>query len=536
MREGPAAVEPPAAQSALAPRKRLAFNVVFFSLATGLSRVVGLAREIIAASYFGVSGAMSAFTIAWQVPNLVRALFADWALQSTFIPVFSELIEKGRRREAFRAASALFTLISLVLGAATAIFVLLTPVAIPLLAPGFGDRPELEQLTVDLARIMFPIVPLLALSGLIVGILNSLEHFAVPALAPVAWNLVVIGALLALPRFFAEEHEIYAYAIGILVATVVQFAMPIPLLRGRGALTLSFEWRNPHVVRVLKNALPVTLSMGVMNFNVLLNSLFGTLVGIGVPAAIDKAFRIYTLPFALFSEALATILFPTLSKLAAVEAFDEMRRTVEAGIRQLCLVVFPSAVLLGVLAEPITRLVYERGAFGAEATDLVAEAMLFWSFSLPFDAINFFLARALYGLQRTWLLAGLTSANLVVNAGVTWALYKPFGIGGIILGTVAGMIFLTVTFTLVLRPVLGGLGDRAMAISLARLAGAASLLGASAHVTWRVLDLAVGQNGLAGQALTVSAATAAGVLVYLVALWTLRAPELGQVRRVLRRG
>ena len=121
---------------------------------------------------------MSAFTIAFQVPNLVRALFADSALQGAFVPVFTELLEKGERKEAFRVASSLFFLICLLLGALTALFVLFAEPIMSLFAPGFDDDPALKDLTVNLARLMFPIVVLLALSGLVVGMLNSFEHFA----------------------------------------------------------------------------------------------------------------------------------------------------------------------------------------------------------------------------------------------------------------------------------------------------------------------------------------------------------------------
>ena len=139
--------------------------------------MLGLVREVVAASYYGVSGAMSAFTIAFQVPNLVRALFADSALQGAFVPVFTELLEKGERREAFRVASSLFFLIALVLGAVTAAFILLAEPVMSVFAPGFDDDPVLRDLTVTLAQLMFPIVLLLALSGLVVGMLNSFEQF-----------------------------------------------------------------------------------------------------------------------------------------------------------------------------------------------------------------------------------------------------------------------------------------------------------------------------------------------------------------------
>ena len=276
---------------------RLARSTAFFSLATGLSRLLGLAREVVAASYFGVTGAMSAFTIAFQVPNLLRALFADSALQGAFVPVFTELLEKGERKEAFRVASSLFFLICLVCGALTALFVIFAEPLMGLFVPGFDDDPALADLTVNLARLMFPIVVLLALSGLVVGVLNSFEHFSVPALAPVAWNAVIIAALIGLVPALPDEDEIYAYAIGILVGTVVQFALPLPWLRGRGGrFELRLDWRDERVRRVLKLMLPVTIALGLINLSLLINSLFGTLVSEEAPAAIDKAFRIYHCP------------------------------------------------------------------------------------------------------------------------------------------------------------------------------------------------------------------------------------------------
>ena len=309
---------------------------------------------------------MSAFTIAFQVPNLVRALFADSALQGAFVPVFTELLEKGERKEAFRVASSLFFLICLVLGAVTALFILFADPIMSLFAPGFDDQPDLHDLTITLSRLMFPIVVLLALSGLVVGMLNSFEHFAVPALAPVAWNLVIIAALVGLVPVLPEGDEIYAYAIGILAGTVVQFLLPLPWLRGRGGhLTFRLDWRDERVRRVLKLMLPVTIALGLINLSLLINSLFGTLVSDQAPAAIDKAFRIYQLPQGLFSISIATILFPTLSRFAARGARDDLRRTMGNGVRQICLLLIPSAVAMAVLAEPITRLVYQRGAFGA---------------------------------------------------------------------------------------------------------------------------------------------------------------------------
>jgi putative peptidoglycan lipid II flippase len=516
---------------------RLARSTAFFSIATGLSRVLGLVREVVAASYFGVSGAMSAFTIAFQVPNLIRALFADSALQGAFVPVFTELLEKGKKREAFHVASSLFFLITLILGALTALFIIFAGPLMSLFAPGFDDDPALRDLTIGLTRLMFPIVLMLALSGVIVGMLNSFEHFSVPALAPTAWNLVIIGALVGLTPLFEGQQRVYAYAVGVLVGTAVQFLLPLPWLRGRGGhFSLALDWRHPQVRKVLKLMLPVTIALGMINLSLLINSLFGTLVSNQAPAAIDKAFRIYQLPQGLFSISIATILFPTMAKLAARGATDELRATMANGIRQICLLLIPSAVLMAVLAEPITRLVYQRGEFGSGATELVKTAMVWWSISLPFQGISLLFSRTFFSLQRPWATTALAGVNMVVNAVVAFALYKPLGIAGIVIGTVAGTLVMTIAQGWILRGALGGIEGARMLAATLRMVVAAVLLGAVSYGAWYGLDDLLGRS-LPAQAAAVGIGILAGLGVYGAAVWALGVPEARQLRALLpRRG
>jgi putative peptidoglycan lipid II flippase len=513
--------------------RRLARSTAFFSFATGLSRLLGLAREVVAASLFGVSGVMSAFTIAFQVPNLLRALVADSALQGAFIPVFTELLEKGERKEAFRIASSLFFLIMLALGALTVLFVIFADPIMSVFAPGFDDQPALKDLTVQLSRLMFPIVVLLALSGVVVGMLNSFDHFSVPALAPVAWNLVIIAALVGLVPLLPEEDEIYAYAIGILAGTVVQFLLPLPWLRGRGGrLTFTLDWRDERVRRVLRLMLPVTIALGLINLSLAINSLFGTLVSDQAPAAIDKAFRIYQLPQGLFSISIATILFPTLARFAARGAHDDLRRTMGNGVRQICLLLIPSAVIMAVLAEPITQLVYQRGAFGPRATDLTSTALVWWSISLPFQGVSLLFSRTFFSLQRPWATTALSAVNLLVNAALAAALHGPFGIAGIVVGTVAGTVTMCLAQGWLLRGELGGVeGKRTLGAAL-RMLAAAALLAAVAYGAWRALDGLLGGGSFA-QALAVLVAIGAGALAYGAAVWALRVPEARQIRDLL---
>src|SRR3989454_1716870 len=210
-------------ETAAARGRRLAWSTAIFSLATGLSRILGLVREIVAAYYFGAAGKINAFTVAFQVPNLVRSLVADAALSSAFVPVFSDLIEKGERKRAWRVASSLFWLMLLGLGAVTALFVLVAPWVMPPLYPHY------HPLLVGLSQVLFPIVALLGVSGVVVGILNTYDEFSIPALTPVAWNLVIIaGLVFGVPHVHGADHKLYVYAGSILAGTVVQVLLPIP--------------------------------------------------------------------------------------------------------------------------------------------------------------------------------------------------------------------------------------------------------------------------------------------------------------------
>src|ERR671928_187697 len=316
--------------------RRLAWSTAIFSLATGLSRILGLVREIVAAYYFGARGRINAFTVAFQAPNLIRALLADAALSSAFVPVFSELLEKGDRKRAWRVASSLFWLILLGLGGLTALCVVLAP-----------------------------------------------------------W------------------------------------------LRGRdGRLQLVIDHRDPAVRRVFALMLPVTLGLGLINFNAVIDSIFASrLIDPELaPTAIDRAFRIYMLPQGMFSVAVATVLFPSLSRLAARGDLDGFRERVALGLRQIAFLLVPASVVCAVLAEPIIRLVYQRGQFEPSQTPVVAGALAAFSLGLVFNGAMLMLNRGFFSLQEPWVPTLVALGNLALNAALDAAFY-PLGTWGIPLST-----------------------------------------------------------------------------------------------------
>jgi putative peptidoglycan lipid II flippase len=508
---------------------RLGRSTAFFSIATAFSRVAGLVREIVAASYFGITGPMSAFTIAFQVPNLVRSLFADAAIQAAFVPVFTEELEKGNKREAFRLASTLIYMVTLVLGAITALFILLAPVITPIFAPGFSG--EILDLTVTLSQILFPILILLGATGMVVGVLNSYDRFAAFAISPFFWNVVIILVLVLLEPAFHGNDRIYAYAIGVLVGTVVQLAIPAWDLRHTPfRLTRDFNWRIPEVRKVLLLMLPVTLSLGLINFDLLLNSIVGTLVSNEAPAAIDKAFRIYMLPQGIFSVAVATVTFPTLARFAARQEWVNLRATMANGMRQILLLLIPAAAAVLVLSVPMTRLIYQRGEFDAAQTHLVAQALFWFAFSLPFNGLYLMLTRTFFSLQQPWI----PTANLVVDIIFSFALYSPFGIGGVVAATVIATVSSVVAEVVILRRRLDGLELTRLMETTARVLVASALLAGVSYLVWYGLDDALGRSTIA-QIVSLGAALAAGFATYFGAVMALRVPEAGQIMRLVRR-
>jgi putative peptidoglycan lipid II flippase len=512
---------------------RIARSTAFFSIATAASRIAGLAREVVAAGYYGISGPVSAFTIAFQVPNLIRALFADAALQPAFVPVFTELLGKKAYKEAFRLASTLLLLVTMVLGAMTALFVLLAPTIMPIFAPGFEG--ELLDLTVTLSQVLFPILILLGISGIVVGILSSYDRFGAFAISPFFWNVTIIVVLVVLQPLFHGRDRIYAYAIAILVGTVVQLLIPAWDLRNTPyRFSFSFDWRHPGVRRVFLLMLPVTISLGLINFNNLINSFFGSLVSPEAPAAIDKAFRIYQLPQGVFSVAIATVLFPTLARFANAGETENLRATMANGMRQILFVLVPAAAAILALSDPMIRLVYQRGEFDPAETTVVATALFWFAFSLPTNGLYLLQTRTFFSLQKPWQATALATIDLVVSALAALVLYGPFGVGGIVAGTGIGTTVAVVAQAVILRQEFGGLELRRLLSTSLRITIAAAALAGVGWLVWDVLDQALGR-GLGGQIASLGAGLGAGGLVYVAVARLLRLEELEQMTRLLRR-
>jgi putative peptidoglycan lipid II flippase len=515
----------------------LARSGIIFAVATGVSRVVGLVREIAQAAIFGISGPVNAFEIAFLIPNTVRSLVADSALSAAFVPVFSDLLVKGERQRAWRVASSLFWLMLLGLGGLTALFLVIAPLVMAIF--GYGPHSQYGTLAAGLARILFPLVLILGLTGIVVGILNSYDHFTVPALSPVLWNLIILlGLGLGVHSTSPDEHStrLYIYAVSILVATIAQFLLPLPWLRGLdGRLHMVIDIHDPAVARTFKLMVPVTIGLGLININAVIDQLFAThyLDPYKAPAAIVRAFRLYMLPQGVFSVAVATVLFPLLSRHASRQDWNGFRHTVSTGLRLICFLLVPASAVAAVLATPIVRLLYQHQNFTAADTPIVAACLAAFALGLTFNGTMLMLNRGFFSLQSPWIPSWVAFGNLGLNA-VFDAVFYRFGIWGIPLSTSLVNIAGTGALLYFFRRRVGGFGLRETARSFALVVVASAVLAAVAWWVWHLLDSGLGRS-LPAQVVSLGAGLALGYAAFFGACRLLGVRELETLTR-LRRG
>lgn len=522
---------PETAASPAPPRGSVGRSTAIFAFWTGISRIMGLAREILAAALYGTQGPINAFVIAFQVPNLLRSVVADSALSAAFVPIYTQLQEEGREREARRLVGALIGVITLVLGGMSLLAIIVAPWVMPFFAPGLSD--DLIDELILLSRIMFPIVAMLGLTGLIAAVLQASGEFGATAFVPVLWNLVIIAVMAIGTPFVSSGQAVTMYAVGIVLGTAAQLLWLVPSFRRKGPFPLSFNMASPHMRRVLILMLPVTLGLGLINVNLSIDSIFATLVSDESPRAIDAAFRIYLLPQGVFSVAIATVLFPTISRLAARADWDGMRRAVADGTRQIFFMLLPCSAFLLVLTEPVVRLVFERGEFNAQSTALTSEALFFFALGLAFNGASLLVIRAFFSLQEPWVATKIAALAVVLNTVLDAILYVPLGTGGIPLATsITSAVTLGVLMLLLSRR-LGGLHGAWIRDGILRCTVASGISAVLAWSTWTVLDQALGRSTVA-QIVAMTGAVAASGLAYVAAARAFELQELRVLGRLAR--
>ena len=449
-------------------------------LAVLCSRVLGLAREQIFAALFGGGRVMDAFTIAFRIPNLLRDLFAEGALSTAFVTVFTRTAAAQDERAAWRLANKVATLTVVTLSVITILGILSAPWLVAALAPGFDAQKA--QLTVTLTRVMYPFILLVSLAALVMGMLNARNVFGMPALASSFFNLgsIIAGVLLG---YWLDPHfgpaAILGLAIGTLVGGALQLLVQLPALRRQGFhYRPDFAWRDPGVKSLLRLMGPSVIAASTTQVNVLINSVFASQLGDGPTFWLTVAFRLMQLPLGIFGVALGTVALPLLARMAATGNLPVFRSELARGMRLAFLMTIPASVGLMVLAEPIISVLYQHGRFGAYETAESAGALRFYAIGLCGYAALKVLVNAFYAIDRRKTPMVVSFIAVALNLALNFIFTRELGWGhrGLALSTacVASSNFLILY--LLMRAHLGRLESGALFELLWKLALASLVL------------------------------------------------------------
>ncbi len=510
-------------------RRTLLRGAAAMAIMTALSRVFGLVREQVRGYYLGTSHASDAFGVASMVPNLLRRLFAEGAMTAAFMPVFATY---QRRSPAERNAflSEFFTLLTAMVTAIVVVGIAVTHWLVPLLFPGFASVPGKIELTVWLTRLMWPYLAFISVAAIVQAVLNHFRVFAPSAFTPVLLNVSIIASAVLLHDAFANPAT--AFAVGFTAGGAAQLLFQLPFLRGRG-LRIRLRFRaGPGVRRVLRIFWPGTFAAGIYQVNVLVAQYVASRLPEGSVSSLQYSVRLQELVLGVFAVSLSTAILPILSDHVVAGEHGEARKTFAFAVRAAAFVCIPATAGLLALATPIVQVLYGYGAFGARSVEMTRFAVLFHAVGIFPVAVQRLVAQPFYAMQDLVTPTLVAAGVMVVHAVLCFALAGPLAHGGVALASGLAAALNAGVLWWLLRRRLGPLGSAALAVGLVRIGAAAGLMGLGLAWLVSVWPAPAGRWALAGRT---GALVAAGAVAYVAILAVLRAPELGEVARWVRR-
>ena len=524
------------------------------SVAVFMSRITGLLRESVMARLFGAGLIYDAFMLGFRIPNLTRDLFAEGALSSAFVPTFTEYLSKRSKEEAARLANLVATALIIVVGAVCAAGMIFAPTLVHLLAPGFAAVPGKFELAVNMTRIMFPFLLLVALAAQAMGVLNACNKFGVPAMASTFFNIgsvgfgvwlgIWLGPLLHLSR-------IEGMAIGVVLGGALQLIWQLPALHRLGfRFRPALDWSDPGLRRILTLMVPAILGNAAVQINVMVNTNFASSIndplrGLDGPVSwLSYAFRFMQLPLGLFGVAMASATLPSIARSAARGDMDEFRRTLSHSLGTVFLLTVPSSVGLIVLGKSIIGAIYQGGRFQLYDTQQTAVALSYYAIGLAGYAALKVLSPAFYALNdaRTPMMVSLASILVNYAAASTMIRFAGLGHAGLALSTSVVALFGFVFLFAVLRKRIDGIYGRTLAAQIGKIALASAMMGATIFATSRGMEMWLGVSQMARLA-DLAVSIPIGLAVYYAACRLLGLSDIdaairsftGPIQRRLRR-
>ncbi len=553
----------PAQESQTQKSQSITKSAGIVSVAVMFSRVLGLVREMIFSRFFGAGFLYDAFLVGFRIPNLLRDLFAEGALSAAFVKVFTDYQIKKSEIEAWRLASLVFNALAVVLSIFTIAGILLSPFIVPLLAWGFP--PEKAQLAVTLTQIMFPFILLVALAAVAMGVLNTKGRFGIPASASTAFNIASIIFGLAFAYWLsggswelstnkdvipssAAQWAIIGMAIGTLIGGAFQLFIQIPSLHKVGFRfipVLSFS--DEGVRRVARLMGPAIIGTSAVQIKVLVDTFVVSGID-GGQSWLSYAFRLMQFPIGVFGVAIGTAAIPTLSKLASEENFLKFRSTLSDAMKLIFLLTIPSACGLIVLGEPIIRLIYEGGKFGASDTNMTAWALAAYSVGLAGYAAIKVLSPSFYAIDDAKTPMYVSLASIVVHVGTSYGMMRllstvgvtesrPGGFGhvGVALATSVVALVNFVALSLLMRKRIKRINGREIIGAFVRIGIASLAMSAVAYGCYYFLHRQFMATGFVWKAVECFVPIGFAAITFFVAAKLLKISEIDKIYRVFGR-
>ena len=508
--------------------ERLARSAGLAGVATLASRILGLGHETVLAALFGAGNDMDAFIVAFRFPNLGRDLFAEGAMSAAFVPTFTRHLTLRGKATAWHLANNVLTALFLVTAATVAIGCLFARPLVTAYAGEFANVPGKLELTITLTRVMLPFLTLVALAAAVMGMLNSLRHYFLPALAPAAFNVASIVCAIALAPLMPMigQPRIMSIAIAAILGGLGQIAVQWPSLRGEGfRYAPVLDRRDPGLREVLLLMGPGTLGLAATQVNLFVSTQLAVSQGTGAVSWLQYAFRLIYVPIGLFGVSIATAVLPTVARQAAVNDRQAVSRTVARGIALMLMVTVPATVGLLVLATPIVRLLLERGQFLASDTNATAAAVQCYAVGLVGYSSARITAPVFYALGRSRIAVLLSGISIAVNLALSIVLVRVIGFRGLPLATSLAAIVNGGSSVLLLRAQLGRIGGIHLAVSLFKILIASAVMAVVVVAALHEISVLTPGTGLTAQTIRLSTAISAGLAAVAIAARLLRISE-----------
>jgi putative peptidoglycan lipid II flippase len=520
---------------------RLVRSAGLIGVATMTSRLLGVGREVVLAALFGAGHGveMDAFNVAFRVPNLLRDLFAEGAMTAAFVPTFTRTLQRDGRAAAWRLGNLVINALLVVTLVFVALGIIFAHPITRAIAPKFAETPGKLELTAALTRMMLPFLTTVAASVAMMGMLNSVRRFFIPALSPAMFNVATIacaiGVVPLMPR--VGLPPIAGIAIGTLIGGLGQVLLQWPALRREGfRYRPVLDFTDPALREVLRLMVPGTLGLAAVQINVFVNTYLATGQPQGAVSWLSYAFRLMYLPIGLFGISIATAALPDIARHASDGNMPAIRKTMSGALRMMLMLNVPATIGLMVLATPIVALLLERGRFSPDDTAATAAALVFYAPGLlAYSAVKI-VSPTFYSLRDSRTPVIVSVASVAVNLGINLVLVRAMGFRGLALGTALAATFNAGLLLWLLRSRLFGIEGTRIGVAFAKILMASVVMGVVAHLTTVWLSAALPGSSTAVKGVRVFGAIGAGGLALMAAARALRIEEFSQaVGLVLRR-